>query len=130
MSRRRRIRLSPTLQILGVRLAGMAGKAGSMAALTKSWSGKSGRELSSGICIVLRCIVYAYIPRVPPAMAKDKISVRSQEQLGVVSAAGYRQLAEFRYRIRQFLHFSEEARASRRASNRSSTNCCCHKRIA
>lgn len=26
-----------------------------------------------------------------------------------VSAAGYRQLAEFRYRIRQFLHLSEEA---------------------
>lgn len=26
-----------------------------------------------------------------------------------VSHAGYRQLAEFRYRIRQFLHFSEEA---------------------
>jgi hypothetical protein len=26
-----------------------------------------------------------------------------------VSAAGYRRLAEFRYRIRQFLHFSEEA---------------------
>jgi DNA-binding MarR family transcriptional regulator len=26
-----------------------------------------------------------------------------------VSEAGYRQLAEFRYRIRQFLHFSEEA---------------------
>ncbi len=29
-----------------------------------------------------------------------------------VSAAGYRQLAEFRYRIRQFLHFSEEAARS------------------
>jgi DNA-binding MarR family transcriptional regulator len=26
-----------------------------------------------------------------------------------VSLAGYRQLAEFRYRIREFLHFSEEA---------------------
>src|SRR5438270_6321996 len=26
-----------------------------------------------------------------------------------VSLAGYRQLAEFRYRIRQFVHFSEEA---------------------
>jgi DNA-binding MarR family transcriptional regulator len=26
-----------------------------------------------------------------------------------LSAAGYRQLAEFRHRIRQFLHFSEEA---------------------
>lgn len=26
-----------------------------------------------------------------------------------VSLAGYRQLAEFRYRIRQFLHFSEQA---------------------
>ena len=26
-----------------------------------------------------------------------------------ISLAGYRQLAEFRYRIRQFLHFSEEA---------------------
>jgi DNA-binding MarR family transcriptional regulator len=42
-------------------------------------------------------------------MAKDKINVRSRDQLGVVSAAGYRQLAEFRYRIRRFLHFSEEA---------------------
>jgi len=29
-----------------------------------------------------------------------------------VSAAGYRQLAEFRYRVRQFLHFSEEAARS------------------
>ncbi len=29
-----------------------------------------------------------------------------------VSAAGYRQLAEFRYRIRRFLHFSEEAARS------------------
>jgi DNA-binding MarR family transcriptional regulator len=29
-----------------------------------------------------------------------------------VSAAGYRQLAEFRFRIRQFLHFSEEAARS------------------
>jgi DNA-binding MarR family transcriptional regulator len=29
-----------------------------------------------------------------------------------VSAAGYRQLAEFRYRIRQFLRFSEEAARS------------------
>jgi DNA-binding MarR family transcriptional regulator len=30
-----------------------------------------------------------------------------------ISAAGYRQLAEFRYRIRQFLHLSEEAARSR-----------------
>jgi len=30
-----------------------------------------------------------------------------------VSAAGYRQLAEFRYRIRQFLHLSEEAARSK-----------------
>ena len=29
-----------------------------------------------------------------------------------VSAAGYRQLAEFRFRIRQFLHFSEEVARS------------------
>ena len=29
------------------------------------------------------------------------------------SAAGYRQLAEFRYRIRQFLHLSEEAARSK-----------------
>jgi len=35
--------------------------------------------------------------------------VRSRE----ISAAGYRQLAEFRYRIRQFLHLSEEAARSR-----------------
>jgi DNA-binding MarR family transcriptional regulator len=31
-----------------------------------------------------------------------------------VSAAGYRQLAEFRYRIRQFLRFSEESARSKR----------------
>ncbi len=31
---------------------------------------------------------------------------------GKISAAGYRQLAEFRYRIRQFLHLSEEAARS------------------
>jgi DNA-binding MarR family transcriptional regulator len=30
-----------------------------------------------------------------------------------ISAAGYRQLAEFRYRIRQFLHMSEEASRSK-----------------
>ena len=30
-----------------------------------------------------------------------------------ISAAGYRQLAEFRYRIRQFLHLSEEAARSK-----------------
>jgi hypothetical protein len=30
-----------------------------------------------------------------------------------ISAAGYRQLAEFRFRIRQFLHLSEEAARSK-----------------
>jgi DNA-binding MarR family transcriptional regulator len=39
-------------------------------------------------------------------------NVRSGASSGDVSAAGYRQLAEFRYRIRQFLHFSEEASRS------------------
>jgi DNA-binding MarR family transcriptional regulator len=56
-------------------------------------------------------IVIRYILKVP-GMANDKINVRPRDQLGVVSAAGYRQLAEFRYRIRRFLHFSEEAARS------------------
>jgi DNA-binding MarR family transcriptional regulator len=38
--------------------------------------------------------------------------VRSGASRKDVSAAGYRQLAEFRFRIRQFLHFSEEAARS------------------
>ncbi len=38
--------------------------------------------------------------------------VRSGANSREVSAAGYRQLAEFRFRIRQFLHFSEEAARS------------------
>jgi DNA-binding MarR family transcriptional regulator len=41
-------------------------------------------------------------------MAFSKLNVRPGAHRGVVSAAGYRQLAEFRYRIRRFLHFSEE----------------------
>jgi DNA-binding MarR family transcriptional regulator len=41
-------------------------------------------------------------------VSRDR-SVRSGQRHGEVSEAGYRQLAEFRYRIRQFLHFSEEA---------------------
>lgn len=38
--------------------------------------------------------------------------VRSGASSREVSAAGYRQLAEFRFRIREFLHFSEEAARS------------------
>lgn len=38
--------------------------------------------------------------------------VRSGASSREVSVAGYRQLAEFRFRIRQFLHFSEEAARS------------------
>lgn len=37
---------------------------------------------------------------------------RSEASTRVLSAAGYRQLAEFRHRIRTFLHFSEEAARS------------------
>jgi DNA-binding MarR family transcriptional regulator len=39
--------------------------------------------------------------------------VYSGERCREISAAGYRQLAEFRYRIRQFLHLSEEAARSK-----------------
>ncbi|SRR5579871_6026042 len=42
-------------------------------------------------------------------MVSSDRQVRSGARPGAVSEAGYRQLAEFRYRIRQFLHFSEEA---------------------
>lgn len=42
-------------------------------------------------------------------MVSSDRHVRSGARRGEVSEAGYRQLAEFRYRIRQFLHFSEEA---------------------
>jgi DNA-binding MarR family transcriptional regulator len=37
----------------------------------------------------------------------------SEARRGEISPAGYRQLAEFRYRIRQFLHLSEEAARSK-----------------
>jgi DNA-binding MarR family transcriptional regulator len=47
-------------------------------------------------------------------MVSSDRNVRSGSNRGDVSAAGYRQLAEFRYRIRQFLHFSEEAARSYR----------------
>ncbi|MGA9244403.1 MAG: MarR family transcriptional regulator [Silvibacterium sp.] len=47
------------------------------------------------------------------SMAFSGQDVRSETHRRDVSAAGYRQLAEFRYRIRQFLHFSEEAARSR-----------------
>ena len=40
-------------------------------------------------------------------------SVYSEGRCREISAAGYRQLAEFRYRIRQFLHLSEEAARSK-----------------
>ena len=42
-------------------------------------------------------------------MRSSDPDVRSEAPHKDVSLAGYRQLAEFRYRIRQFLHFSEEA---------------------
>jgi DNA-binding MarR family transcriptional regulator len=45
-------------------------------------------------------------------MVSSDRSVRSGVRRGEVSDAGYRQLAEFRYRIRQFLHFTEEAARS------------------
>jgi DNA-binding MarR family transcriptional regulator len=45
-------------------------------------------------------------------MVSSDRNVRSGAISGDVPAAGYRQLAEFRYRIRQFLHFSEEAARS------------------
>jgi DNA-binding MarR family transcriptional regulator len=45
-------------------------------------------------------------------MAFNGQNVRSEIHCKDVSVAGYRQLAEFRYRIRQFLHFSEEAARS------------------
>lgn len=41
-------------------------------------------------------------------MGSSDPDVRSEAPHKDVSIAGYRQLAEFRYRIRQFLHFSEE----------------------
>jgi DNA-binding MarR family transcriptional regulator len=45
-------------------------------------------------------------------MVSSDRNVRSRASSGDVSVAGYRQLAEFRYRIRQFLHFSEETARS------------------
>ena len=42
-------------------------------------------------------------------MVSSDPHVRSGAGRAEISEAGYRQLAEFRYRIRQFLHFSEEA---------------------
>src|SRR5215472_13220733 len=42
-------------------------------------------------------------------MVSSDRNIRSGANRGDISTAGYRQLAEFRYRIRQFLHFSEEA---------------------
>jgi len=46
-------------------------------------------------------------------MASGAQGALSEAPNGDISAAGYRQLAEFRYRIRQFLHFSEQAARSR-----------------
>src|ERR1035441_4003621 len=48
-------------------------------------------------------------PLMIPSAQDYDARARSRE----ISAAGYRQLAEFRYRIRQFLHLSEEAARSR-----------------
>ena len=45
-------------------------------------------------------------------MVSSDRNARSGARHGEISSAGYRQLAEFRYRIRQFLHFSEEAARS------------------
>jgi hypothetical protein len=41
-------------------------------------------------------------------MVSSDRNVRSGAAHGKVSDAAYRQLADFRYRIRQFLHFSKE----------------------
>ena len=46
-------------------------------------------------------------------MVSSDHDVRSKTPQRDVSIAGYRQLAEFRYCIRQFLHFSEEAARSK-----------------
>jgi DNA-binding MarR family transcriptional regulator len=46
-------------------------------------------------------------------MTSNGQDVYSGARCREISAAGYRQLAEFRYRIRQFLHLSEEAARSR-----------------
>src|SRR5579863_5643742 len=48
-----------------------------------------------------------------PIMVLSDYGVPSGAHRGDISAAGYRQLAEFRYRIRQFLHKSEEAARSK-----------------
>ena len=45
-------------------------------------------------------------------MVSSGSNVRSGGSYGEVPVAGYRQLAEFRYHIRKFLHFSEEAARS------------------
>ena len=45
-------------------------------------------------------------------MVSSDRNVRSGAMHGEVSDAAYRQLADFRYRIRQFLHFSEETARS------------------
>jgi DNA-binding MarR family transcriptional regulator len=45
-------------------------------------------------------------------MSKGNRSARSSARRREISAADYRKLAEFRFRIRQFLHFSEEAARS------------------
>ena len=42
-------------------------------------------------------------------MVSSDPKVRSGSMSGEISKSGFRQLAEFRFRIRQFLHFSEEA---------------------
>jgi len=46
-------------------------------------------------------------------MDSSSRQVRSEAPHGDLSNAGYRQLAEFRYRIRQYLHFTEEAARSK-----------------
>jgi len=46
-------------------------------------------------------------------MVSSEGNARSEAPEREVSIAGYRQLAEFRYRIREFLHFSEEAARSK-----------------
>ncbi|MBV8550331.1 MAG: MarR family transcriptional regulator [Acidobacteriaceae bacterium] len=46
-------------------------------------------------------------------MGSNDHDVRSDASRTDVSLAGYRQLAEFRSRIREFLHFSEEAARSK-----------------
>lgn len=51
-------------------------------------------------------------------MSPSDSRLRSETSIRDLSVADYRQLAEFRYRIREFLHFSEEAARSKGVETR------------